>query len=905
MAAPRKPKKPLAPKDVSSTAHDDRRLNIPTADLADFVGEEHRLNPPGRYERDRTLDPQLVWAGKDEQDLAEYLSVTTVPIYIQEKIQPQALIENLRDTAGAGEEEPELTLFDNFNGLESDQTVEFYEHDVNWSNRMILGDALLVMNSLAEKEKLRGKVQMIYIDPPYGIKFGSNWQVSTRKRDVADGKATDVTRQPEQVKAFRDTWELGIHSYLSYLRDRLTVARELLTDAGSCFVQIGDENVHLVRSLMDEIFGSENFVAQIAMRTTSGAGSPSGGTLTLAHVHDYLLWYARSAPQVKYRQLYSAKEAGQAGASLYRRVRLPDGSSRGATTAELEDTSRLPAGARLFRPDNLTSQSSPESSQFRVEIDGGEIGPGKGGWKTNKAGMERLRLAGRLFVTSNRTLQYVRYLDDFPAYPLNNVWTDVGTGSFTESKTYVVQTNIKVVQRCMLMTTDPGDLVLDPTCGSGTTAHVAEQWGRRWITIDTSRVALALARTRLMCGRYPYYLLSDSDEGARKEAELSGQVTTPGGFSRDVKKGFVYRRVPHVTLKSIAQNPDIKEGVGRGEIDAAIARRADSELLVDQPYEDDKRVRVTGRFTVESLSPHRNLPGENLERTDSEQVATANAGPGYEQTILDNLRRSGVHNTFKGEHIKFDRLDVLSGEWLQGEGEFTDAKGESRTVAVSLGPEHGTVSGDDIKEAAREAMRGRGYDLLLVCGFAFEARSAEVAKEFQPSADGFATAIDERKHGKLPVLRVNMNPDLTMGGDLLKKTGAGNLFMVFGEPDIEIREEDEGVVVQLHGLDVYDPTTGAVRSASTDDVMAWFIDTNYNGDAFYVRHAYFTGADDPYQKLRRDLKAEVREEAWQSLYSTTSRPFPAPETGRIAIKVINHFGDEVLQVYDVLASTLE
>jgi adenine-specific DNA-methyltransferase len=455
----------------------------------------------------------------------------------------------------------------------------------------------------------------------------------------------------------------------------------------------------------------------------------------------------------------------------------------------------------------------------------------------------------------------------------------------------------------MLMTTDPGDLVLDPTCGSGTTAYVAEQWGRRWITIDTSRVALALARTRLMTAKFPYYLLADSAEGAQKEAELAGHPpATTNGHTNDVRRGFVYKRVPHITLKSIAQNPDIREGMSRDEIDAAIARHSESELLVDQPYTDGKKVRVTGRFTVESLSPHRVLDDERPPPSATEAAAASDTeSVSFEQTILDNLRKAGVHNTFKGEDIRFDRLDLFAGTWIQAEGEFTDAQGEVRRVAISLGPEHGTVGPDHVKEAAKEAMRGAGFDLLVVCGFAFDPHSGETAREFAPSGDGFEVAVEERRLGRLRVLLARMNPDLAMGGDLLKKTGAGNLFMVFGEPDVTIARTDGGeVTVELHGVDVYDPTTGQVRSGSTDDVACWFVDSNYNGESFFVRHAYFTGAGDPYAQLRRALRADVDEDAWASLYATVSRPFPAPETGRIAVKVINHYGDEVLKVYPII-----
>jgi adenine-specific DNA-methyltransferase len=435
------------------------------------------------------------------------------------------------------------------------------------------------------------------------------------------------------------------------------------------------------------------------------------------------------------------------------------------------------------------------------------------------------------------------------------------------------------------MTTDCGDLVLDPTCGSGTTAYVAEQWGRRWITCDTSRVALTLARTRIMAARYTWYHLADSPEGVKKEAELTGKVPPDYKTGNDIRKGFVYKRVPHVTLKSIANNPDIKEGMTREQIDAAIMRHADTELLYDKPYEDGKRIRVTGPFTVESLSPHRVLSTDE-ERPRSEGAAQRDVGTAsFETMILDNLRKSGVQNTKKNERLAFDRLDPHAGAWIHAVGTFTDTAGTSHRVAVSIGPEHGTVGPQQVKEAAKEAVQGVGHDVLLVCGFAFDPHVSEEAK----------------RYGKLQVLTTRMNPDLSMGDELLKKTGAGNLFMVFGEPDVHVSTEDAdgNLTVTLRGVDVYDPTTGQIRTASTDDVACWFIDTNYDGESFFVRHAYFTGADEPYEKLKRALRAEIDEAAWASLYSTVSRPFAVPDTGKIAVKVINHYGDEVLKVFDV------
>jgi adenine-specific DNA-methyltransferase len=673
-------------------------------------------------------------------------------------------------------------------------------------------------------------------------------------------------------------------SPLSYLRDRLVSARDLLTETGSLFVQIGDENAHLLRSLLDELLGAENFISAIVLKTTTGAGSPSVGTVTLAGVHDSVMWYARDHTKVKYRQLFVDKEDLDVVASSYTMLELADGQRRRMTVEERQVPRLIPSGSRRFFPDNLTSQSSPDSAIFPVEFEGRPIRPGKGGWKTNQVGFAKLHAARRLYLTANDSLRYVRFLDDFVAAPINNVWTDVSTGSFTEEKVYVVQTNTKVVQRCLLMSTDPGDLVLDPTCGSGTTAYVAEQWGRRWITIDTSRVALALARTRLMAARYPYYLLADSPEGLAKECEITGRVIDRDKTGDDIRKGFVYKRVPHVTLKSIANNPDIKEGMTRAEIDAAISRHAETELLYDKPYEDAKRVRVTGPFTVESLSPHRVLSTDE-ERPASEVDGQRSSPPAqFETMIIDNLRKAGVQNTKKGERLVFEHLDIHPGTWIHASGTYADASGKTRRVAVSIGPEHGTVSPMQIREAAKETVQGLGHDTLVVCGFAFDPHVSEEVK----------------RYGSLTVLATRMNPDLAMGDELLKKTGAGNLFMVFGEPDLDVRKtKDAKLVVEIRGLDVYDPTTGEIRSSSTDDIACWFIDTMYNGESFFVRHAYFTGADEPYEKLQRALRADIDEAAWQSLYSTVSRPFDRPETGRIAVKVINHYGDEVLKVIDV------
>jgi adenine-specific DNA-methyltransferase len=881
---------PSGPVPVDAIRHEDKRVNIPTADSEELLEEDAARPARLRYPRDPSLDPQLVWKGKDEQD-GEDLVVDAPPIYIQEKIAPQVIIENLRRAHGRDQ----LDLFADFDGLSGWEAVEYYQHDANWSNRMILGDSLQVMGSLAEKENLRGKVQMIYLDPPYGIKFGSNWQVSTGKRDVTDGKLEDTTREVEQIKAFRDTWELGINSYLAYLRDRLVVTRDLLTESGSVFVQIGDENAHLVRCVLDEVFGSENLISQIAFGKTAGQTSQF-----IPGTTDYIMWYAKNMASVKFRRLFVSRQLGGRGSEKYDQIELPDGRRMPTGQAEGQRLS-----GRHFRLDNLTSESAGRSkgegaaSWFKVRVDGRDFTPTmQTRWKTNEAGMARLILARRVQATRN-TLAYVRYHDDFPAFPISNAWMDIGgIQSRTDPKIYVVQTATSAIQRCMLMTTDPGDLVLDPTCGSGTSAFVAEQWGRRWITIDTSRVALALARQRIMGSRFPCYVLADSREGQLREAASTGRRPPVETAHGDVRKGFIYERVPHIKLESIARNPDIAEGMSDEEINAAIARHAETELLYDRPYEETRRVRVAGRFTVESLSPHRTI---SPARPASEEAADQNDASAFERTILDNLLKAGVQNGRKKERLEFDTLSPYPGEYIQAEG--TRKGGEAGTpqrIAVCIGPQFGTINPDWIRHAAREATHGQGFDLLLVCAFAFDPQAVKATEEFTPSDPGdFATVQAERRLGRVPILLVRMNSDLAMGDVLLKKTGSANLFMVFGEPDVAIERTPDGIVAEIRGVDVYNPTTGEIRSSGTGEIALWMIDTDYDGESFFVRHCYFTGGKDPYAQLKRALKADIDETAWESLYSTRSRPFDPPQTGKIAVKVINHYGDEVLQIYDV------
>jgi len=889
---------------VESLKHKDKRTNIPTEELRDFVKEDEVRPYAVLYPRDPSLDPQLVWKGKDAQD-TNPLAVPAVPVYIQEKIHPHAIIEDLCAEARRKDEEYAPLLFSDFNGISFEQQIDFYHHEQNWSNRLILGDSLIALTSLAEKEGLKGKVQMIYIDPPYGIKFGSNWQVSTRKRDIKDGKAEDTVRQPEQVRAFRDTWQLGVHSYLGYLRDRLLVARELLSDSGSIFVQIGDENVHLVRCLMDEVFGSENFVSLISFRTKIPLNP-----IHIANIADYIVWYSKDKRAIKFRRQFVNRNPESD--SYYSRMRMPDGTDKDVTLVA------------------LMASGYTESCHFELMFQGRRAYPtARNSWKTTPEGMRRLIRADRL-----RWMQtvprFVGFAEDYPVMEITNQWTDTQGAS---GKTFVVQTSTKVIERCLLMTTDPGDLVIDPTCGSGTTAYVAELWGRRWITVDTSRVAVTLARTRLMAARFPYFILADQ---SNNKIDVAGSPTSRFELAADIKKGFVYKRAIHVTIGSIANNEQIDEIYSKwqprlddarnrlnlllkkhweqwevpcepaiawskekevahqrfwrlyrerqAEIGDSITKAADQEVLYNNPYEDNKRVRVSGPFTVESLSPHRILSTDELLPKAQKPESFGMMSGKFEAMILDNLRASGVKTTKRGEGIKFIRLDPYPGVWIHGLGEFADKDGVTKRAAVSIGPEHGTVSPQLIKEAAKEAVQGLGFDVLVICGFAFDPHVAE----------------ESARYGKLNVMIAHMNPDLAMGDELLKKTGSGNLFMVFGEPDIIVKTMRDGeIAVEIKGVDVYDPTTGQVRSNSTEDIACWFIDTDYNGESFFVRHAYFCGGDEPYEKLKRALRADIDEAAWNALYSTVSRPFKRPGTGKLAIKVINHYGDEVLKVFSV------
>lgn len=940
---------------VETLTHTDAtRKNIPTAEFQSVMKPEEEGPVPVRYARgtqgledekaarNRDLDPQLVWRGKDSQDWSD-LVVHAPPLYIQEKVHPKVLIDDLKrqteaaaaaKAQGAIGETPDL--FADFNGLPSeDAKTEFYQHDSHWANRMILGDSLAVMASLAEREGLRGKVQCIYFDPPYGIKFNSNFQWSTfDKAGSTVDSAAKISREPEQVKAFRDTWKDGISSYLTYLRDRLTVARDLLTDSGSIFLQIGDENVHLVRTLMAEVFGADNHVATIAFKTSVGLGAQF-----IDRVYDQIIWFHKNSTIAKYRPLYLNLQRGDRGATRYNYALFPDGTSRTVTGDERDDTKAFPEGTRFFTDQGLTSRrQSTEAERFPVEFQGKSYPLAVGTWRTNKVGLRRLAMADRILSTK-KNLRYKKFFDDFGALGLTNFWDDVGGGiqSRSDPKIYVVQTNTKVIERCIQMATDPGDLVLDPTCGSGTTAQVCEQWGRRWITIDTSRVALALARSRIMGAKYPYFYLADSRDGQLKEAEASGTAPSNAPTRGNIASGFVYERIPHITLRSIANNAEIEvihdqykllmepvlktlnDRAGKTwqewdvprhadtkwsaetqqahadwwslrlarqkEIDASIAAKADFEFLYDKPYEDKKKVRVAGPFTVESLSPHRVLSlDEDDELVDgvAEQEARYRAEQrDFAAIILDQLRMAGVQQAHKDDRISFTSLAPWPGDLICAEGRYGEDVGDAKRAAVFIGPEFGTVSRPDLVAAAREAADA-GFDVLIACAFNYDARST-----------------DFDKLGRIPVLKARMNADLHMAEDL-KNTGKGNLFVIFGEPDITLLPTGDGQIrVKVNGVDVFDPSTGEVRSDGADGIACWFIDTDYNEESFFVRHAYFLGANDPYKALKTTLKAEIDADAWATLNSDTSRPFDKPKSGRIAVKVINHLGDEVMKVFKV------
>jgi len=877
---------------INTYKHNDKRKHIPSREEAGYE-EASPAVAKGKNSADyprnpvvhRGQDPELFWMEKyGPEDTEDRTSVDIRSLYRHEHIAPETLIKGLYRLKEEKRDPDQMDMFsvnELFgNALDMDElekVSEYYKHEDGWSNRLIQGDSLLVMTSLLEREGMAGKVQCIYIDPPYGIKYGSNWQMKLNKRDVKDGRDEDLSGEPEQIKAYRDTWELGIHSYLSYLRDRLLAAKELLTESGSCFVQISDENVHLVRCLMDEVFGSENFVSLISFAKTTGF---SGNVLS--SVTDYILWYGKSFDNVKFRTLFKEKQAGDTGAAKYREVRTLRAIPEGLFDPE-----------KLVVSDQLTSQGASENSVQEFNFQDKIWIPKPGlHWKTTVEGLERLAKKNRIIVEGN-SIRYLRFLDDFPVFPINNVWIDIGgIQSRTDPKVYVVQTANTALQRCILMTTDPGDLVLDPTCGSGTTAQVSEQWGRRWITIDTSRIALNIAKTRLMTATFPYYKLYDENG--------------------DIRQGFEYKKVPHVTLKSLANDEPAGE-----------------ETLVDQPFvEDKKKLRVAGPFTVETLQNFEPVSPEELDGAHLEGGAHLKDGLHlnmFEERIFEHLKSAGVKNGIRNEHALFIRVDRLSSPWLHAEGFYESAGGEKKAY-LHIGPKFGTVSRQAVNEAVKECRTRGDADWLIILGFSFESTITN---------ENVTTSL-----GSFEVTKVRMHDDLMQDG-LLKKDKKAASFVTIGEPDIKVvRDDIDGahlkggphlsdfedgphlgggvhlgtVHVEIQGLDIYDPISDTVKARDVHDIAYWMVDDDYDGSNFVVRQVFFCGgkkeefkkwqkgltnlaAQGARRNAERTLKIEIDDEAFERLYGFKSHPIEIKHPGqKIAVRVISQFGEESTKI---------
>jgi len=822
------------------------------------------------YSYDPHLDPQLVWAGKAEHTNFE---VPTVSLHVHERIDPRSIIEAVRKQNQS--EGVQLSLFEiPEENPPIRQAIEFYKHQHNWSNRLVAGDSLLVMNSLLEKEGMAGQVQMIYFDPPYGIKYGSNFQPFVNKRDVKDGKDEDLTQEPEMIKAFRDTWELGIHSYLTYLRDRLLLARELLSESGSVFVQISDENLHHVRELMDEVFGSDNFVGLITFRKKN---MPFGARYIEGMV-DYLLWYGRDFEKVKFRILFAEKDVQ--GASRWNLVELPDGTHRTMSNNEWHNHSLLPDGSKVYTHQKLKPSGTFQGGFFDVELNGKIYHPSTGScWATTKEGMQNLINANRIG-TENNNLRYRLYLSDYSVTRIDNLWSDTSGAS---DKLYVVQTMSKVIQRCLLMTTDPGDLVLDITCGSGTTAYVAEQWGRRWITCDTSRVAITLAKQRLMTATFEYYQLANAQAG--------------------VSDGFKYKTVPHITLKSIANNPEIREGMNRIEIEQAINKYAGQETLYDQPLLDKSKARVTGPFTVEAVPAPTVKPIDDIINPPIPDNSIARSGETLRQSEWrDELLKTGIRGK-NGQYILFSRVESLPGtRWLHGDAEtkpndlgantVKETGGtydQPRRVVISFGQEYAPLEQRQVAQAIEEAQTLVPKPKLII--FA--------AFQFDPEA---AKDIEETNWPGVTLLKAQMNADL-LTEDLKKKRASNESFWLIGQPDVALRRIDKGEnqgkwEVEVFGFDYYNTKTGKIESGSVEKIAVWMLDIDYDGRSIFPRQVFFpmAGEKDAWSRLARNLKAEIDEDLIESYQGTVSLPFEMGEYQRVAVKIVDDRGIESLKI---------
>ena len=864
---------------VSSIKHDDKRAIIPDSahqgeeQMAISGMPEQSEYDIFRHEFQRGRDPELYWLNKyrnDDEDNPDYMPQLRTDIrslYKHEDIRPEAIIDSLYELHEHKSESAKLQL-DLFGDLEEEQEDElerlagYYKHSDNWQNRLIQGDSLLVMNSLLNREGMKGQVQCIYFDPPYGIKYGSNWQMKMNSRDIKDSD-NNVSGEPEMIKAYRDTWEFGIHSYLSYLRDRLVMARELLTESGSCFVQISDENAHLVRNLMDDVFGSENFVSQIIYKKTTMATAGE-----LCSVADFIIWYAKNKDLLKYRQLYIPKEYGGEGSSGYKHIELADGSrmsikSWEQLTNKKFDYSSKPEGSRIYALSDLTSQTGSDSIRYPIQFRGKTYTiENSRGWRTSKEGMNRLMKLNRIESMKN-CLSYVLFFDDFPTQVMSNLWTDtVGQNQMGGEKLYVVQSALKPVQRCVLMTTDPGDLVLDPTCGSGTTAYVAEQWGRRWITIDTSRIALNIAKKRLTTAIFPYYKTHDDSENP------------------NIRRGFIYKKVPHITLKALANDLPF-----------------DEETLYDQPEEDKKRIRVSGPFTVETLQSLDVSSPESLndKQNDYDEYAL------FTERIFNNLKANGIRNGVKQQQAVMHSMEHLDEPYLNAKGYYKQEDGTEHCVFFMIGPKFGTVS----KHAVNEAVRAFRQHLdesnwLVILGFSFE-DSIESGEN------------KDYNFGTFQVSKVRMSDDLLQDG-LLKKDKKAGSFIIIGEPDISLVNDGDGKChVEINGMDMYDPIQDEVKARNVNDIAYWEMDDNYTGGLFKVRSIHFCGGDKKdfaawrkgldtvakdlaKKKTERTLRLEFNDEIWDTLYDFKSEPIPYEQGKKIAVRVVSQFGEESTKV---------
>ena len=855
---------------IESYRHDSAaRANNPPAGLVNAANDPDAA--PKRYAFDPHLDPQLVWAGKAER---ASFDVPTVSLHEHERIDPRSIIEAVRKRNGDAQADQPPLFESAAENPPLRQAVEFYAHPRNWSNRLVAGDSLLVMNSLIEKEALAGKVQMIYFDPPYGIKYGSNFQPFVHKRDVKDGDDNSLTAEPEQLAAFRDTWELGIHSYLAYLRDRLLVARELLTDSGSIFLQIGDENVHRVGLAMDDIFGAQNRIATISFAKTSGSSAN-----LLPQVADYLLWYAKDANQAKYRGLYEPLTRTETVEyfSSYAMVELTDGTCRRLTREERVDPDGyLPEGARLYGRVGLDSQGASVTGRSEPYEWKGQVFScvANRQWSISKEGMDRLAAIGRLDA-EHGGLRWKRYEDEVPGRRISNLWP---VQAYPSDKRYVVETSTKVVQRCMLMTTDPGDLVFDPTCGSGVTAFVAEQWGRRWVTCDTSRVAVTLAKQRLMTALYEYYELAYPNEG--------------------VGSGFAYKSVPYVSPKVLAGDAP----------ESAI-------VLYDQPKVDAGRRRVSGPFTVEAVPAVSALSVDELvgNSNDSDEFSAYSTPPhisslgnvapdsrsneaNRQEEWRGELAKTGIRGK-AGQHLRFARLEPLPGfRRLHADGQtLPDANGDgvaSQRAVVSFGPDHAPLERRQVQDAVQEAQTlVPRPEIVLFAAFQFD---PEAAKD-----------IDETRWPGVALLKAQMNADL-LTEDLKRKSASNESFWLVGQPDVEVETIAEGadagkLRARIHGFDYYDTQSGNLYPGGKADIAMWLLDPDYDGRSLYPRQAFFpmAGATDGWARLARNLRAEIDESLIEAYRGTESLPFEAGEHRRAAVKIVDARGVESLRVLDL------